>query len=88
MTELRGERADKHDADAPLTRESTSWFARELNEEWQEVEPGIFRHVGPRRLDNHETSQANAVPEVELLKRKGLKRVTDTLLDKGRRSPG
>ena len=37
---------EKHDADAPLARDQTSWYARELSEEWQLVEPGIYRYVG------------------------------------------
>lgn len=37
---------DKHDADAPLARDQATWFARELSEEWQAVEPGIYRYVG------------------------------------------
>ena len=40
---------EKHDADAPLARDQTSWYARELSEEWQVVEPGIYRYVGTRR---------------------------------------
>jgi hypothetical protein len=83
MNELPDERAEKHDADAALTRENTSWLARELSEEWQEVEPGIFHHVGPQRSDSHHTrqeaNQASAVADVEVLKRKGRQRVTGKL---------
>jgi hypothetical protein len=46
MDELSAQQdPEDHDADAPLTRDQ-SWFARELSEEWQAVEPGIYRHVG------------------------------------------
>ena len=47
MDELLPERdAAEEDADAPLARD---WFARELGDEWQPVEPGIYRFVGPAR---------------------------------------
>ena len=92
MDELRGERAEKHDADAPLAHENSSWFARELSEDWQEIEPGIFRHVEPQLPDNPHSSQApsqtNSLPEVEVLKQKGLEEMSEKLLDKARRSPG
>jgi len=38
--------APEHDADAPLAR---SAFARQLGDEWQPEEPGIYRYVGPAR---------------------------------------
>ena len=45
-----------HDADASSTRES-SYFARELGDEWQAEEPGIYRHVAHHKpefdLDQH-----------------------------------
>ena len=92
MNEVPGERADKHDADAPLAHEQSSWFARELSEDWEELEPGIFRYVGPRVSDSAQTFQpankTSAVPhEDEVLKRKGLKEMSERLLDKARRSP-
>lgn len=37
---------EKHDSDAPLTRDDSDWFARELGAGWQPVEPGIYRFVG------------------------------------------
>ena len=47
MDELPPERdAEEQDADAPLVRD---WFARELGEEWEPEEPGIYRFVGPTR---------------------------------------
>ena len=42
--------AERHipeqDADAPMARD---FFARELGDEWQPEEPGIYRFVGPAR---------------------------------------
>jgi hypothetical protein len=35
------------DADAPLGRDDSDWFWRQLGEEWQPEEPGIYRFVGP-----------------------------------------
>lgn len=37
----------RQDEDAPLARDESTWFARELGQEWQAEEPGIYRHVGP-----------------------------------------
>src|SRR5687767_7497426 len=37
---------EKHDSDAPLTRDDSDWFARELGDGWEPVEPGIYRFVG------------------------------------------
>jgi hypothetical protein len=39
----------RQDEDAPLARDESTWFARELGEEWEAEEPGIYRHVGPDR---------------------------------------
>jgi hypothetical protein len=36
----------EHDADAPLARDDSNWFARQLGQEWQAEEPGIYRYVG------------------------------------------
>jgi hypothetical protein len=48
MDELPVQReSGEHDADAPLARDDSSWFARQLGEEWQAAEPGIYRYVGP-----------------------------------------
>jgi O-methyltransferase involved in polyketide biosynthesis len=47
MDELPAQRdAVEQDADAPLARDR---FARELGDEWQQAEPGIYRFVGPTR---------------------------------------
>jgi hypothetical protein len=40
---------DRQDEDAPLARDESNWFARELGEDWEAEEPGIYRHVGPGR---------------------------------------
>ena len=72
MDELPPERdAAEQDADAPLARD---WFARELGDEWEPEEPGIYRFVGPARsgpdsgLDGHafelHASQKSAVGNV------------------------
>jgi hypothetical protein len=47
-----------HDADAPLVRERSYLWARELGDDWREEEPGIYRrYVGHHRpeydLDRH-----------------------------------
>jgi hypothetical protein len=34
------------DADAPLGRDDSDWFWRQLGEEWEPEEPGIYRFVG------------------------------------------
>lgn len=47
MDESPAERnTPEQDADAPLARD---FFARELGDEWQPEEPGIYRFVGPAR---------------------------------------
>ena len=47
MDQLRVDReTDERDTDAPLARDL---FARELGNEWQPQEPGIYRFVGPAR---------------------------------------
>jgi hypothetical protein len=39
------ETAQEQDADAPLARDRSYYFKRQLGEDWQEEEPGIYRHV-------------------------------------------
>jgi hypothetical protein len=39
--------SEKQDADAPVTRDYSSWFEEQLGEEWLSEEPGIYRFVGP-----------------------------------------
>lgn len=39
---------DERDADEPLARDDSTWFARQLGAEWQPDEPGIYRYVGPQ----------------------------------------
>lgn len=39
-----------YDTDAPLTRDD--WFARELGEGWEPVEPGIYRFVGEESAES------------------------------------
>ena len=44
------EGAAKPDADASLTRDNSYPFARQLGEDWQEEEPGIYRlRADPRQ---------------------------------------
>jgi hypothetical protein len=38
---------DARDADDPLTRDDSTWFARQLGDDWRPDEPGIYRYVGP-----------------------------------------
>ena len=38
--------SSENDADAPLGRDDSDWFSRQLGEEWQPEEPGIYRYVG------------------------------------------
>ena len=50
MDELPVQRdTDEQDADAPLVRDDSSWFARQLGDEWRPEEPGIYRFVGNAR---------------------------------------
>jgi hypothetical protein len=66
MDELSAQRdPEDHDADAPLTRDHANWFARELSDEWQAVEPGIYRHVGTTTggLDAQEASDDRPASE-------------------------
>ena len=52
MDQLPAEqRSDEQDADAPLARDESKWFAKQLGEEWEAEEPGIYRHVGPNADD-------------------------------------
>jgi hypothetical protein len=48
---------EKQDADAPLTRDQASWYARALGEEWESVEPGIYRHLGAAASDAEGASE-------------------------------
>jgi hypothetical protein len=57
-----------HDSDAPLTREGSYLFARELGDGWRAEEPGIYRYVGHHKpeydLDRHPgTNQADQLRE-------------------------
>jgi hypothetical protein len=47
ISELRPADSDHPDEDDPLARDASAWFAQQLGEEWQELEPGIYRHVNP-----------------------------------------
>jgi hypothetical protein len=50
MDELPVQRdTDEQDADAPLVRDDSSWFAQQLGDEWRPEEPGIYRFVGGAR---------------------------------------
>jgi hypothetical protein len=57
MTKLRFLRGgdqpdeDQQNDDAPLARDPSTWFAQQLGEQWQADEPGIYRYVGPERVD-------------------------------------
>jgi hypothetical protein len=73
MDELPVRQPDHHDEDAPLAREDSSWFARQLGEEWQAEEPGIYRYVGPTR------SLSAPVPPTDDLR--------DALAPRGRHRP-
>ena len=51
MDELPASRGGTgRDADAPLGRDDSDWFSRQLGEDWQPEEPGIYRFVGHTRL--------------------------------------
>jgi hypothetical protein len=39
--------SEEQDEDAALVRDDSSWFARQLGQEWESDEPGIYRFVGP-----------------------------------------
>jgi hypothetical protein len=49
---VSGERSGT-DADAPLGRDDSDWFRRQLGEAWEPEEPGIYRFVG------HPSSSSN-----------------------------
>jgi hypothetical protein len=51
LHELRPAESDHSDGDAPLARDTSTWFAQQLGEEWQVLEPGIYRHVSPTHDD-------------------------------------
>ena len=42
------ENEPENDADAPLGRDDSDWFRRQLGDAWQPEEPGIYRYVGQR----------------------------------------
>jgi hypothetical protein len=52
---------EEQDADAPLVRDDSSWFAQQLGDEWRPEEPGIYRFVGARNTPPN----AGASTEVE-----------------------
>ena len=58
MDEVSAQRdPENDDADERLARDPASWFARELSDEWQSVEPGIYRHVGKGAGDDGPASE-------------------------------
>jgi hypothetical protein len=44
-----------HDGDAALARDKAGRFAQELSEEWEPVEPGIYRYAGAARAGQDPT---------------------------------
>ena len=87
MDELPVQRQRKNqDEDAPLGRDDSSWFARQLGDEWQAEEPGVYRFVGPPSKPASAEPVANAdVPggESEAVKQGGFAPGMDVL--KGKR---